>query len=139
MSRRRPRVYAAHPIATYGTARERDCLAALAVLLPGAELYDPSGRYRTNLAWRRAWPRVLGTLSGLVVFGNREGVVGIGCLLEVADARGRGLPVAVLDHRCRLRALGGFGPTRRSPTARRTAVLLSGSPVDPAGFPGGAR
>jgi len=39
----RPRVYAAHPVVTYGTARERDCLASLRGLLPDVDLYDPAG------------------------------------------------------------------------------------------------
>ena len=68
----RPRVYAAHPIVTYGTARERDCLASLRTVLPGVDLYDRAGRYSTDAGWLRAWPRVLSTISGLVVFGTRE-------------------------------------------------------------------
>ena len=107
MTDRRPRVYAAHPIVTYGTARERDCLAALERLLRGVDIYDPAGRYRTNKGWLRAWPRVLSTLSGLVVFGTRDGVVGLGCLREIADAREAGVPVAMLDHRCRSRTYAG--------------------------------
>ncbi len=57
-----PRVYVAHPMTSYGTDHERVCLAALAGLLPGVELFDPSRRYQTDAAWLRAWPRVLDTL-----------------------------------------------------------------------------
>jgi hypothetical protein len=126
----RPRIYAAHPIVTYSTARERDCLAALRGLLPDVDLYDPAGRYSTDDGWLRAWPRVLATLSGFVVFGTRDGVVGIGCLREIADARRADLPVAMLDHRCRSRAYAGLALPARAPTPRRAAVLVPGGPID---------
>ena len=126
----RRRVYVAHPIVSYGTTRERDCLAALARILPGVDLYDPAERYSTDVGWLRAWPRVLSTLDALVVFGTRDGVVGVGCLREIADARGAGLPVAVLDHRCRARTYAGSASPARAPTSRRAAVLVPGEPVN---------
>jgi hypothetical protein len=126
----RRRIYCAHPIVTYGTARERDCIASLRTVLPEADLYNPAGRYSTDDGWLRAWPRVLPTLSGFVVFGTRDGVVGIGCLREIADARGTGLPVAMLDHHCRARTYAGLALPIRAPTPRRTAVLVPGEPVD---------
>lgn len=82
----RPRVYCAHPITSYGTEHEAACLAALANLLPSAELINPFGRYRTNRGWRRSWPRRLTTLSSVVVFGEEDGSIGVGCLREVTDA-----------------------------------------------------
>jgi len=127
---RLPRVYAAHPIVTYATARERDCLASLRGVLPEADLFDPAGRYSTDAGWLRAWPRVLSTLSGFVVFGTREGVVGVGCLREIAEARGNGLPVAMLDQRCRARTYAGIVLPARARTPRRAAVLVPGEPVD---------
>jgi hypothetical protein len=126
----RRRIYVAHPQISYGTARERDCLAALRGLLPDVDLYDPAGRYSTDAGWLRAWPRVLPTISGLVVFGTRDGVVGVGCLREIAEARGTGLPVAMLDHRCRARTYAGLTLPARAPTPRRAAVLVPGEPVD---------
>jgi hypothetical protein len=126
----RRRVYVAHPQISYGTARERDCLAALRAVLPEAELYDPAGRYRTDAGWLRAWPRVLPTISGLVVFGTRGGVVGVGCLREIDDTHGAGLPVAVLDHRCHARTYAGLALPARAATSRRAAVLVPGGPVD---------
>ena len=97
---------------------------------PTSDLYDPAGRYSTDAGWLRAWPRVLPTLSGLVVFGTRDGVVGVGCLREIADARRAGLPVAVLDHRCRARTYAGLALPARAPTSRRAAVLVPGEPVN---------
>ncbi len=126
----RPRIYAAHPIVTYGTARERDCIAFLRTVLPEADLYDPAGRYSTDDGWLRAWPRALPTLSGFVVFGTRDGVVGIGCFREIADASRVDLPVAILDQRCRARAYAGLALPTRAPTPRRAAVLVPGEPVD---------
>ena len=129
MMARRPRVYLAHPVVTYGSARERDCLAALRVMLPGAELYDPAGRYKSDEAWRRAWRQVLASLDGLVVFGTRSNMVGAGCLAELADARQCGVAVAMLDQRCHPRTLAGLVPTKR-PTATRAAVVVPGGPID---------
>jgi hypothetical protein len=126
----RPRVYVAHPIVSYGTARERDCLATLTRLLPDVDLYDPAGRYLTDAEWLRAWPRVLSSLSGLVLFGTSDGVVGVGCLREIADVRRAGLPVAILDHRGRSRTYAGLALPPREPTPRRVAVLVPGEPVD---------
>jgi hypothetical protein len=99
-------------------------------LLVETELYDPAGRYSTAAGWMRAWPRVLKTLSGLVAFGTCDGVVGVGCLREITDARRAGLPVAVLDHRCRARTYAGVVFRTRAPTPQRAAVLVSGERVD---------
>ena len=98
-------------------------------MLAGAELYDPARRYGSDEAWRRAWPRLLANLDGLVVFGTRSNVVGAGCLAEVADAHRCGVAVAMLDQRCRPRTLAGWVPTRR-PTAKRAAVVVPGGPID---------
>jgi len=115
----RPRVYACHPMTCYGTEHERVCLDALAGLLRGVEIIDPATRYRTNAGWLRAWPRLLSTLSGLVVFADETGTVGAGCLREVADAVAAGLPVAYLDddHRlCELVALDMIPAAERTRT-----------------------
>ena len=128
-----PRVYLAHPQVSYGTVRERECVAALRRLLPGWDLYNPSGRYRTDTGWLRSWPRVLASLDALVVFGTREGVIGCGCLRELADVERRGLPVAVLDRNCRPCRFGGFaltGPQSIYLTPRRAAGLIPGRRID---------
>ena len=70
----RLRIYAARPIRCYFTGHERACLNALAALLPAAEIINPAGRYRTSAGWLRAWPRLLSTLAGLVMFGEVDGV-----------------------------------------------------------------
>ena len=105
----RPRIYAAHPITSYGTDHERAYLDALAALLPGAEIFNPAGRYRTSAGWLRAWPRVARTLSALVVFGNEEGTIGVGCLHEIADAIRLRPPVVDLGNGLLPGALCGAG------------------------------
>ena len=68
----RRRVYVAHPIVSYGTTRERDCLRRpRTASFPAWTFYDPAERYSTDVGWLRAWPRVLSTLDALVVFGTR--------------------------------------------------------------------
>lgn len=134
----RPRIYVAHPMASYGTEHERDCLASLAGLLPGADLYDPAGRYMTDAGWLRAWPRVLASLSGLVVFGAEDGTVGTGCLRELTDAIAAYVPVAALvgDE---LHEIDGFqllAPPWRS--ARNAGHLIVGRAMEIGDFPGAA-
>lgn len=129
----KPRVYVAHPQVSYGTVRERTCLAALRSLLPGWDLFNPSGRYTTDTGWLRAWPRVLDTLDGLVIFGTRKGVIGCGCLRELADAERDGLPIAALDRSCHPCRFGGFsltGPQSIYRTPRRAAVLTPGRRIE---------
>ena len=125
----RPRVYAAHPMAAYGTIYERRSLAAIRRLLPGVELVDPAGRYTTDAGWLRAWPRLVRTLSGVVVFAAEDGTVGTGCLREIADAMTWLLPVAVLGdgHLCELAGLDLVPDSGR--TARRAAFPVPGEPV----------
>jgi hypothetical protein len=56
---------------------------------------------------RRPRPRLLPTLSALVLFTDEDGCVGVGCLKEIADVIGSRLSVYLLDERRRLRELGG--------------------------------
>lgn len=116
MTASRPRVYAAHPMTSYGTEHERVCLDTLAALLPDVELVNPARRYRTSAGWLRAWPRLVRTLSGLVVFADEEGTIGAGCLREITDAVLCGLPVLMLDEDqrlCELLALDLLPPDLR--------------------------
>lgn len=132
----KPRVYAAHPMDSYGTAHEAGCLAALAQLLPGVDIFDPAGRYRTDDGWLRAWPRVLRTLSGLVVFAGENGTVGTGCFRELTDAIAAYVPVAVLVGD-QLREIDGFqllAPPWRS--ARSAGRLIVGLAMEIGDFPG---
>lgn len=126
----RPRVYAAHPMTSYGTEHERVCLDTLAVLLPGVELVNPAFRYRTSAGWLRAWPRLVRTLSGLVVFADEEGTIGAGCLREITDAVLYGLPVLMLDGD-RLHELAGVDLLPAAERSRcRTARVVPGERMD---------
>ncbi len=90
-------IYAAHPMTTYGTARESTALALLSELMPEAQIINPATRYRDNAHWKRDWPKLLLRLAGLVVFGDSEGTIGTGCLHEMADAWWHGMSVTMLD------------------------------------------
>ena len=76
--------------------------------------------------------RRLGQLEGQDGVGGEraDGVVGVGCLREIADVSRAGLPIAMLDHRCRARTYAGLALPTRASTARRAAVLVPGKPVD---------
>ncbi|MHB1774989.1 MAG: hypothetical protein ACYCU7_03215 [Acidimicrobiales bacterium] len=122
---------------TYGTDRETSALAALAELLPDVELVNPAGRYPTANSWLQSWPRLVVTLSGLVVFGDHDGTIGAGCVKELADAWRLQIPVAVFDDgRCRqLTGLRVLPNDVRS--GLRTAVLIPGRRVRLAEMIGG--
>jgi hypothetical protein len=131
----RPRVYAAHPKACYGTDHAARHIAHLAELLPNAEVVDPEALgWRTEEQWRRSWPKVLGGLSLFVVFAGLDGTIGAGCIRELTDAVVRNLPVAGF-HEGSLRTIDGLEllpvPFR---SARSTALLLLADPIDPAWF-----
>ena len=128
----RPRVYGAHPVVSYGSEHERVSLDTLAGLFGGVEIIDPAERYRTDAEWLRDWPRVLASLSGLVLFADEHGMVGAGCLREVTDAIAAWVPVGYLDPYFGLCELGGFdflpAPMR---TRASTAWPIAGAQIDP--------
>lgn len=129
---RRPTIYAAHPMTSYGTAHERVCLDTLAGLFTHAEIVDPAERYGSDEEWLRDWPGVLGSLAGVVVFAEEHGMVGAGCLREVADAIAAGVPVGYLDAYFGLCHLAGFDllpPTVR--TRASAAWPIAGEQVGP--------
>ncbi|MGP0108126.1 MAG: hypothetical protein ACLPR9_04555 [Acidimicrobiales bacterium] len=126
-----PRIYVAHPITSYGTEHGVACLDSLADLLPGADLVDPAALFTTSAQWLDAWPAIVQTLAGLVVFGAADGTIGSGCLLEVADAMAAELPVAAFEEGPSLVELVGvefLRPALR--TARCVGVLVPGEPID---------
>lgn len=128
----RPRIYAAHPMTCYRTEHERAFLDTLAGLLLGAEIIDPATRYRTTAGWLRAWPRLVSTLSGLVVFADEHGTIGTGCMREVTDAIAAGVPVACLDRRFGLCELAGLDLLPDVMRTRSCAAWpVAGEPVGP--------
>lgn len=137
MSAATPRVYVCHPMTSYRTDRARCVLADIAKALPDAELVDPEqAQWATDAEWLAAWPTILGSLSGLVVFADKAGTVGTGCLRELVDGIMVGLPVAAWEPSAGLVALVGFelvDPATRSP--RRAAYLDYGTPAGGV-FPG---
>ena len=81
--------------------------------------------------WQTYWPLLVPTLSGLVVFGDRDGSIGTGCIRELADAWRWDLPVALLDLEGRARRIRQL--TLRPDLIRdpwRTVSLVQGRVVD---------
>ena len=122
-----PLVYAAHPVTTYGTDRERDALDRISDLVAPAQIVNPAVRYRSNADWLADWPGLPPTLSGLVVFADADGTVGAGCLRELTDAWRLGIPTAFLDDHGQLRHVSALRivPPRHQ-TAVRMAVVVGG-------------
>ena len=132
-----PRVYVAHPQTAYGTTYGADQIAALAKALPHAELVDPeAARWATNADWLRDWPVILGSLSGLVVFADRAGTIGTGCLRELVDAVMVGLALAAWEPGVGLVELVGIELVEvESRSPRRAAFLDYGAPLPAKAFP----
>jgi len=128
---RRPLVYVAHPVTTYGTAHAGDALYRLAMLLSDAELIDPAARYSDAAEWLAEWPRLVVTIDALVLFTEPNGTVGAGCLREMAESWGWGLPVALFDDTGlrEVRSVRILPQGQRTPA--RTAVIAGGRPVEP--------
>jgi hypothetical protein len=116
----------------YGTDHQAACLARLAELLPGWELVDPAPRYRDSAGWLRGWPRMLRTLSAVIVVPDQHGLIGAGCLRELADAVWAALPVVAFEPGASLAELIGvelLEPERRS--SLQAALLVLGDHIDP--------
>ena len=127
----RPRIYAAHPMAAYGTDHARRALSGLAELLSGCELLDPEERaWETNDAWLAEWPIIVRNIVGLVVFAHQDGTVGVGCVRELTDAIAERVPVAGYSIEAGLVDLAGvdFLP-RGERTPRRVGTLRLAGPV----------
>jgi hypothetical protein len=135
---RRPRVYVAHPMTSYGTPWEAKALAELARLLPRVELVDPAKRYLTDSGWLRSWPRLLRSLGGLVVLADESGTVGTGVLREIVDALAAGVPLAAFDPGRGLVELAGVELVDPGVRCRAVAAWLDyGETVDPSTWPRG--
>jgi hypothetical protein len=134
--RRRPRAYLAHPMTAYGTDHEAACLGELARLLTGWDLVDPAVRYASSAGWLRAWPRLVPTLSAVVVFADESGTIASGCLRELADAVTAMIPVVAFKPEVGLIELIGVqlvDPLERVP--QRAGSLVLGGHVDPSRLP----
>ena len=128
------KLYAAHPLTSYGTPYEARQLEALREHFPGADVLDPAAMFSSNEDWLAKWPEVLATLDALVLFADQAGHVGAGVLRELSDAIGAGLPVLVLGQDGQLYHFGGFSSEHRLVVARsRAGRLLFGPPVSAAG------
>jgi hypothetical protein len=129
---RRPSVYLAHPVVSYGSDHERACLYALAELLPDARILNPAELYASGTEWLAHWPGLVPRLTGVVAFGDEGGVVGTGVMRELADAIAYGVPLAALDvEASELREIAGFDflpPGLRD--AGHAARLRLGEPVE---------
>jgi hypothetical protein len=125
------KIYAAHPMASYGTPREACMLAHLARLFPEAEVVNPAEQgWETGADWLAAWAALLPALDLLVVFAAPDETIGAGCLREVTDALVRRVPVLVLDRRGRLRAFGGVRCKELAPSPRSIGWLVLGELAD---------
>lgn len=132
------KVYAAHPMTCYGSTYAAEQLAGMAVALPGAQIVDPEhAGWETSADWRREWPTILDTLAGLVVFADRLGTIGTGCMAEIADAIAAGVPVAGWHEDGGLVELVGLELVEaESRSAARAAFVLLGDVLGRGDFPG---
>jgi len=82
----------------------------------------------------------VGSLAGLVVFADRSGTIGAGCIREIADAVAAGVALAAWEPGVGLVDLVGVEfvePESRGP--QRAAFVSYGAPITARLFPGGAK
>jgi len=121
------RVYAAHPMTSYGTGHEARMLAHLGRHFPEAEVVNPSAQgWVSDDDWLADWGALLPILDLLVVFAGPDGTIGAGCLREIADALARCIPVLTLDNDGQLRAFGGLSVDELTPSPRAIGRLALG-------------
>jgi len=137
----RPRIYVCHPMTCYGTDHAATSVAGIAKALSGAQLIDPEHcGWTCNGDWLRDWPGLLASLAGVVVFTDRSGTIGAGCVREIADAVAAGVALAAWEPGVGLVDLVGVElvePESRGP--QRAAFVDYGSPIAARLFPGGAK
>ncbi len=90
------RVYIASPISTYQTPRYDRMLTEIAQHYPRAEILQARHLFQSTADWRRRWPQLLPTLTGLVFFSDVDSTIGLGVWSEIQDAADR-IPVWFLD------------------------------------------
>jgi hypothetical protein len=88
---RKPRIYAAHPVASYVSPGERAALRTLRELFRGAEIINPATRYQDCAHWRQTGR--CSSSDPLVLFAGDDGTIGVGCVHEFGDAIRFAVPV----------------------------------------------
>jgi hypothetical protein len=91
------KVYAVHPLTSYGAEHERRQLEALRKHFPRADVLNPATMFNSDDEWLEGWRDVIDKLYVLAVFADEEGYIGAGCLLEITDAIACGVPIVALD------------------------------------------
>lgn len=117
-------------MSTYRTPLDGRQLAALARHFPEATVLDPAVMFGSNEDWLAEWPGILARLDLLAVWADEEGMVGAGCIRELADAIGARLPVVAIDRRGLLRSFGGVWANEQLVVDRgRVGRLVHGAPL----------
>lgn len=122
-----PIAYFAHPKLTYGDHATKVARRLLSRQLLGWEILDPEHiGWESNEEWRSGWDELVKRLSALVVMPDAGGMIGAGCLREIADAFAVGVSVVVWSQATG-RLLAFPGVTIPSvPTPGRCAQVLGG-------------
>lgn len=97
-----PRVYFAHPVSDYGTARELDALAAIQREFPGWVIENPNTEAHAAAYRERGmehFAEVVGSCQSLVAWPFEDGAMGAGVWKEIEAARANKIPVYVLRSR----------------------------------------
>jgi nucleoside 2-deoxyribosyltransferase len=93
----RPRIYLAHPIATYGTVRETAAIALLTAA--GFEVINPSERQYAEACGKdmRHWVRLAAACDAVALLPFRDGKMGSGMAMEARHALKQGRPLYRLN------------------------------------------
>jgi hypothetical protein len=90
-------VYVAHPPSTFGTERERRCLAVISEAYCGARIINPGEEFKDGDERRERWPYVLFSLDAVVAFGDDGGWIDRNTFVEIVDAVCSDIAVTITD------------------------------------------
>ena len=90
------RVYVASSLHTFNTPRYDVELNRIRTRFPDAAIIPARGRFHSNRAWRRGWPKLLASIDAVVFFADDDGFIGLGVWTELCDADERGIPISYL-------------------------------------------
>jgi len=116
------RIYIASPISTYQTTRYDRMLTEIARHFPRAEILQARHLFQSTADWRRRWPQLLPTLTGLVFFSDVDSTIGLGVWSEIQDAGDR-IPVWFLDDDGRMHLLANVAVHVTGHTLSRFATV----------------
>jgi hypothetical protein len=84
-------------------------------------VWDPARLFTSTAAWLQEWPRLLGSITGLILVPDTDSSIGAGCLREISDVLGLDKPVWIYESE----TLVTWGEVQVRPIARPTRFKVA--------------